>query len=97
MKQTAVSWLAQQLVDRKLFESSAPLTHDTLEHLVDEAKQMEKRQILEADLAGVKRTVLNVHTNLVKIPHVLKKIEEIEKGELNHENGEQYYADTFKR
>ena len=92
MKQTTVEWL-----EEKFNSYDLNVGKEEFRKLLNQAKQMEKEQIIAADLAGVKRTVLNVHTNLVKIPHVLQKIEEIETGELNHENGEQYYADTFKR
>lgn len=87
-KQTAVDWLVEELTKQNMFM-----------HLftkeIQQAKQMEKQQIIDADLAGVKRTMLNVHNNLVKIQHVLDKLNDMEAGKLNHENGEQYYNETY--
>lgn len=87
MKQTAIEWLV-----KKYFEDYNVLISE-LEY--QQAIEMEKQQIIDADLAGVKRTVNNVHNNLVKIPEVIKKIEDMESGKLNHENGQEYYNQTY--
>ena len=48
MKQTAVEWLVEQMIERKYFAKDVPLSYTTLEHLVNQAKAMEKDQIIEA-------------------------------------------------
>ena len=50
MKQTAVEWLIQQ------YENDFPLTFDAME----QAKAMEKEQIVEAYRTGVEEDVLKV-------------------------------------
>lgn len=59
------------------------------------AKALEKQQIVDADLAGVERTLRTIN-NHVPTPFTLELIEAIKKGETNHEDGEQYYESTFK-
>jgi hypothetical protein len=88
-RQTAIDWLIEQL------EPAISLQSKIIHKYKEQAKQMEKQQIIDADLAGVKRTMLNVHNNLVKIQHVLDKLNDMEAGKLNHENGEQYYNETY--
>ena len=48
MKQTAVEWLVEQMIERKFFAKDAPLSYTTLEHLTNQAKEMEKEQIMDA-------------------------------------------------
>jgi hypothetical protein len=48
MKQTAVEWLIEQMIERKFFAKDAPLSYTTLEHLTNQAKAMEKEQIMDA-------------------------------------------------
>ena len=48
MKQTAVEWLVEQMIERKYFAKDVPLSYTTLEHLVNQAKEMEKEQIEDA-------------------------------------------------
>jgi hypothetical protein len=45
MKQTAVEWLADQLIKRGYFEKNKELSFTSLDHLIHEAKEMEKQQI----------------------------------------------------
>jgi hypothetical protein len=101
MKQTAVQWCVDKidLLTHSYFLGAVKGTeyYEKLTDIVKEAMELEKKQIINADLAGVKRTVTNVHTNFVKIPEVLKNIEKIEAGILNHENGQQYYNKTYGR
>lgn len=47
-KQTAVEWLVEQMIERKYFAKDVPLSYTTLEHLVNQAKAMEKEQIIQA-------------------------------------------------
>lgn len=42
MKQTAVEWLVEQMIERKFFVKNTPLSYTTLEHLTNKAKAMEK-------------------------------------------------------
>jgi len=53
MKQTAVEWLIEQMIERKYFAKDVPLSYTTLEHLVNQAKEMEKEQIIDAYDAGL--------------------------------------------
>lgn len=46
-KQTAVEWLVEQMIERKYFAKDVPLSYTTLEHLVNQAKEMEKEQMKE--------------------------------------------------
>jgi hypothetical protein len=48
MKQTAVEWLVEQMIERKFFDKNTPLSFTTLEHLANKAKEMEKEQIKDA-------------------------------------------------
>ena len=50
-KQTAIEWLIEQMIERKYFAKDVPLSYTTLEHLVNQAKQMEKEQLRKAYLA----------------------------------------------
>jgi len=47
MKQTAVEWLVEQMIERKFFVKNTPLSYTTLEHLTNQAKVMEKEQMLD--------------------------------------------------
>lgn len=53
MKQTAVEWLVEQMIERKFFAKDAPLSYTTLEHLTNQAKAMEKEQIATAFGEGI--------------------------------------------
>jgi hypothetical protein len=44
MKQTAVEWLVDEMIQRKFFEKETELSYTTLEHLTNQAKEMEKQQ-----------------------------------------------------
>ena len=48
MKQTAVEWLVEQMIERKYFAKDVPLSYTTLEHLVNQAIEKEKEQIVQA-------------------------------------------------
>lgn len=93
-KQTAVDWLVEQI---KSDQNQKALSANEWMQVIEQAKQMEKQQIIDADLAGVKRTALNVHNNLIKIPEIINKIGCMENGILNHENGEQYYNEIYEK
>jgi hypothetical protein len=48
MKQTAVDWLVEQMMRQGYFDSNKPLTFTDLDHLQHQAKEMEKKQIIDA-------------------------------------------------
>ena len=48
MKQTAVEWLVEQMFKQGYFDGNKPLTYTNLDHLQNQAKEMEKEQIMEA-------------------------------------------------
>jgi hypothetical protein len=48
MKQTAVEWLVEEMIQRKFFEKETELSYTTLEHLTNQAKEMEKQKIIDA-------------------------------------------------
>ena len=52
MKKTAVEWLVEQMIERNFFSKDTPLSYTTLEHLTNQAKQMEKEQIMDAYWGG---------------------------------------------
>ena len=96
-KQTAVDFIVD-----KLSEILGDICNDlsvkqTLRnhYAIKEAKAIEKQQIIDADLAGVERTLRTIN-NHTPTPITLELIEAIKKGETNHEDGEQYYESTFK-
>ena len=51
-KQTAVEWFAIQLYEQGYFNGSTPKSITNLDHLQEQAKQMEKEQIITAYLSG---------------------------------------------
>ena len=44
MKQSAVYWLVNEMIQRKFFEKETELSYTTLEHLTNQAQEMEKQQ-----------------------------------------------------
>lgn len=48
MKQTAVKWLVEQMFKQGYFDGNKPLSITNLDHLEEQAKAMEKEQIMEA-------------------------------------------------
>lgn len=52
MEQTAVEWLVEKMIERKFFAKDLPLSYTTLEHLTNQAKQIEKNQIVSAFIDG---------------------------------------------
>jgi hypothetical protein len=69
-----------------------------LEAVIKEAKQMEKEQIIEADLAGVERTLLDFSKfpNLVGyLKKTLSLVNDMKEGRDTHDNGIEYYNETY--
>ena len=52
MKQTAVEWLIEQMLEQGYFDGNKPLTFTNLDHLQQQAKAMEKEQIYKALCRG---------------------------------------------
>jgi HEPN domain-containing protein len=46
MKQTAIEWLIEQMFEQGYFDGNKPLTFTNLDHLQQQAKEMEKEQII---------------------------------------------------
>lgn len=80
MKKTAVEWLVEQMIERKFFVKNTPLSYTTLEHLTNQAKAMEKQQIIEAWDNGFANG------------YDLGKYDD----EPNPDDAEQYYNENFK-
>jgi hypothetical protein len=51
-QQTAVEWLIDQMFKQGYFDGNKPLTFTNLDHLQQQAKEMEKEQIMDALLFG---------------------------------------------
>jgi hypothetical protein len=45
---TAVEWLVEEMLKQGYFDGNKPLTYTNLEHLQQQAKEMEKQQIIDA-------------------------------------------------
>ena len=52
MEKTAVEWLVDEMIQRKFFEKETELSYTTLEHLTNQAKKIEKQQIIDAYIWG---------------------------------------------
>ena len=48
MKQTAVEWLVETMIKQGYFVGNEPLSYTNLDHLQEQAKEMEKEQIIKA-------------------------------------------------
>lgn len=48
MKKTAVEWLVEQMFKQGYFDGNKPLTFTNLDHLQQQAKEMEKEQIIDS-------------------------------------------------
>ncbi len=88
-KQTAVQWLERRF-------------HFTKGQLIDidfeQALQMEREQIIDADLAAVERTLLDFSKfpNLVGyLKKTLSVVNDIKEGRDTHDNGIEYYNETY--
>jgi hypothetical protein len=101
-KQTAVEWYIEQeqILGDKLSEGIIGLSlfNDEVAKLKIQAKQMEKEQIIEADLAGVERTLLDFSKfpNLVgDLKETLSLVNDMKEGRDSHDNGIEYYNETY--
>lgn len=92
-KQTAVDLIFENfnLLSDADFKSWMLNNHDKL-------KQLEKEQIIEADLAGVERTLLDFSKfpNLVGcLKKTLSLVRDMKEGRDTHDNGIEYYNETY--
>ena len=55
-QQTAVEWLVEQMLKQGYFDGNKPLTFTNLDHLQQQAKEMEKQQIIDAYENGENRS-----------------------------------------
>jgi hypothetical protein len=79
---TAVEWLVEEMLKQGYFDGNKPLTYTNLDHLQQQAKEMEKQQIIDARVNGVAEGI-DIGSNPIT--------EDISK---NHEI---YYNETFKK
>jgi len=88
-QQTAVEWLIKEI------DSQYPHINILWKQwMIEKAKQMEKEQIIKADLAGVERTIVKFNEYL-PLPDVLNVLKNIKQGIDIHEEGEQYYNEIY--
>jgi hypothetical protein len=52
MKQTAVEWLVEEMLKQGYFDGNKPLSYTNLDHLQQQAKEMERQQIIDAHIEG---------------------------------------------
>jgi hypothetical protein len=89
MKQiSAVQWLVEHLK-----EYGFQLEEHKNE--IQQAKELEKEQIVNSHLAGAKKMVIEIN-NFVECSITLKEIENIENGTDTHDEGLEYYEENFK-
>ncbi len=97
-QQTATDWLAEKYNYITWMRNRDEMSAETADKLraqyLEEANQMHKKQIVNADLAGVERTVIKFN-EYIPLPDVLTVIENIKQGTDTHEQGEEYYNETF--
>jgi hypothetical protein len=74
MKETAIEWLVDEL---GLVEYEGLQQPEWIKHLIEQAKEMEKQQIIDAWTDGK-------YCNTIG-------------NEINYEDGEQYYNETFNK
>jgi hypothetical protein len=84
MKQTAVEWLIDQMFKQGYFDCNKPLTYTNLDHLQQQAKEMEKEQIIDAHTSGMAAQVKETYSGNKLHPPLTKM------------DGKEYYNQTFK-
>jgi hypothetical protein len=98
-KQTAVELLIHEM--KSLLEQPYVNPKNALNDCINLAYnklQMEKEQIIEADLAGVERTLLDFSKfpNLVgDLKETLSLVNDMKEGRDTHDNGIEYYNETY--
>jgi hypothetical protein len=51
-RQTAVEWLVEEMLKQGYFDGNKPLSYTNLDHLQQQAKEMERQQIIDAHIEG---------------------------------------------
>jgi hypothetical protein len=88
---TAVEWLEEQTRTQEWHSLKR-------EDILDQAKEMEKQQIVESHFQGVKSSILTFNKYVdIPTPSALKDIKDIESGVELHDDGIKYYNKTFKQ
>ena len=93
MKQTAIEWLIEQMFKQGYFDGNKPLTFTNLDHLQQQAKEMEKQQMCE--FAEYVATYPDKNRNVNgEMLHAKSKYDGAER---TIDLLEQYYNETFKK
>ncbi len=94
-KQTATQYLIEEIKNDSFVQAKS--TQEWNE-VFRKALQMEREQIIDADLAGVERTLLDFSKfpNLVGyLKKTLSLVNDIKEGRDTHDNGIEYYNETY--
>jgi hypothetical protein len=89
-QQTAVEWLIEELGEYFPHEIGG------IHLMVNQAKAMEKEQIINAHLDGMYKLAIPLN-EFVAIEKTLLQIERIKNGIEKHDNGIEYYNETYDK
>ncbi len=95
-QQTAVDWLVSELNHCLENSGKIEVVPELLVKLQEQANKIHREQIINADFAGVERTIMNFN-KYIPTPDVLNILKNIKEGTDTHENGEEYYNETFNQ
>jgi hypothetical protein len=76
MKQTAVEWLVEEMLKQGYFDGNKPLTYTNLDHLQQQAKEMEKQQIIDTQSYAI--SLLKQTTEYEVLDSWKEKVKELE-------------------
>jgi hypothetical protein len=76
MKQTAVEWLVEEMLKQGYFDGNKPLTYTNLDHLQQQAKEMEKQQIIDTQSYAI--SLLKQTTEYEVLDSWKDKVKELE-------------------
>ncbi len=94
-KQTATQYLIEEIKKDSLVQAKST---EEWNEVFRKAIQLEREQIIDADLAGVERTLLDFSKfpNLVGyLKKTLSLVNNIKEGRDTHDNGIEYYNETY--
>jgi hypothetical protein len=102
MKQSAVEFISkglfnilQEAEDNNIFDVGTQNFKRYIQMFSEQAKEMEKQQIIYSHLQGSKNSIIEV-SKYIKVNNTLDTIKNIEKGIDEHCDGIKYYNETFK-